>query len=230
MREGKSALCGEGGIGVILVVMGMHVLGLVESQQQQVSYPTVHHPQAVPLKRMSSSLVFCAASEMLVLSCTWNRYVGHFKPLPLAVGKDTKRPLLPSLSLLSRFHAESFMFVMEDAVLQLDWVFLGLWAGMSPTTFGCPGPHPAWSWMGPPRKGASTAPLGSLFQYLSTLSVKNFFLMSNLNLSSFSLKLFPIFYHYPSMFLLHDLTLCQCVLLALCSPICIPASELHVLA
>lgn len=70
MREGKSALCGEGGIGVILVVMGMHVLGLVESQQQQVSYPTVHHPQAVPLKRMTSSLVFCAASEMLVLSCT----------------------------------------------------------------------------------------------------------------------------------------------------------------
>lgn len=48
MREVKSALCGEGEIGVILVVMGMHVLGLVESQQQQVSYPTVHHPQPVP--------------------------------------------------------------------------------------------------------------------------------------------------------------------------------------
>lgn len=65
MREVNSALCREGGIGVILVVMGMHVLGLVEGQQQQVSYPVVYHPQPVPLKRMSSPLLFCADSEML---------------------------------------------------------------------------------------------------------------------------------------------------------------------
>lgn len=37
MREVNSALCRKGGIGVIPVVMGMHVLGLVEGQQQQVS-------------------------------------------------------------------------------------------------------------------------------------------------------------------------------------------------
>jgi len=36
--------------------------------------------------------------------------------------------------------------------------------------------------------GASTAPLGNLFQCLTTLVVKNFFLISNLNLPSFNLK------------------------------------------
>ena len=39
---------------------------------------------------------------------------------------------------------------------------------------------------------ASTAALGSLFQHLTTLLEKNFFLTSNLNLPSFSLKPFPL--------------------------------------
>ena len=38
------------------------------------------------------------------------------------------------------------------------------------------------------RDGASTASLGNLFQCLSTLIGKNFFLISNLNPPSFSLK------------------------------------------
>jgi len=38
------------------------------------------------------------------------------------------------------------------------------------------------------REGAATASLGSLCQRLTTLTVKNFFLISNLNLPSFSLK------------------------------------------
>jgi len=42
------------------------------------------------------------------------------------------------------------------------------------------------------RNGAPTASLGNLFQYLTPLWVKNFFLTSNLNLLSFSLKLFPL--------------------------------------
>jgi len=42
------------------------------------------------------------------------------------------------------------------------------------------------------REGAATAPLGNLFQCLTTLMVKNFFLISNLNLPSFHLKLFPL--------------------------------------
>ena len=38
------------------------------------------------------------------------------------------------------------------------------------------------------RERASTSTLGNLFQCLTTLTIKNFFLTSNLNLSSFSLK------------------------------------------
>ena len=41
-------------------------------------------------------------------------------------------------------------------------------------------------------QGWPTAPLGNLFQLLTTLSVKNFPLASNLNLPSFSLKPFPL--------------------------------------
>jgi len=42
------------------------------------------------------------------------------------------------------------------------------------------------------REGASTASPGNLFQYLTTLIVKNFLLLSNLNLPSFSLKPLPL--------------------------------------
>ena len=42
------------------------------------------------------------------------------------------------------------------------------------------------------RDGASTVSLGSLCQSLTTLWVKDFFLTSNLNLPSSSLKLFPL--------------------------------------
>jgi len=43
-----------------------------------------------------------------------------------------------------------------------------------------------------PREGVSTASLGNLFQCLTTLMVKNFFLVSHLNLPSFSLEQFPV--------------------------------------
>jgi len=42
--------------------------------------------------------------------------------------------------------------------------------------------------LNPAREGAATASLGNLGQGLTTLTGKNFFLMSNLNLPSFSLK------------------------------------------
>ena len=42
------------------------------------------------------------------------------------------------------------------------------------------------------REGASTASLGNLFQCLASLIVKNFFLIPNLNLPSFSLKPIPL--------------------------------------
>ena len=42
------------------------------------------------------------------------------------------------------------------------------------------------------REGAATASLGNLRQGLTTLMGKNFFLISNLNLPSFSLEPFPL--------------------------------------
>jgi len=42
------------------------------------------------------------------------------------------------------------------------------------------------------REGAATASLGNLGQGLTTLAIKNFFLISNLNLPSFSLKPLPL--------------------------------------
>ena len=42
------------------------------------------------------------------------------------------------------------------------------------------------------REGAATASLGNLFQGLTTLMVKNLFLISNLNLPSFSSEPFPL--------------------------------------
>ena len=42
------------------------------------------------------------------------------------------------------------------------------------------------------RDGASTTSLGNLFQRVTTLWVKNFFLISNLNLPCLSLKPFPL--------------------------------------
>jgi len=42
------------------------------------------------------------------------------------------------------------------------------------------------------REGAARAALGSLFQCLTTLTVKDFFLISKLNLPSFSLKPSPL--------------------------------------
>ena len=42
------------------------------------------------------------------------------------------------------------------------------------------------------RDGASTPSLGSLFQHLSTVSVKNFLLISRLDLPSLNLKPFPL--------------------------------------
>jgi len=46
--------------------------------------------------------------------------------------------------------------------------------------------------LNPAREGAATAPLGNLGQGLTTLMVKNFFLISNPKLPSFSLKPFPL--------------------------------------
>jgi len=42
------------------------------------------------------------------------------------------------------------------------------------------------------RDGASTTSLGNLFQCVTTLCVKNFLLISNLNLPCLSLKPFPL--------------------------------------
>jgi len=46
--------------------------------------------------------------------------------------------------------------------------------------------------LNPAREGAVTASLGNLGQCFTNLMVKNFFLISHLNLPSFSLKPFPL--------------------------------------
>ena len=70
------------------------------------------------------------------------------------------------------------------------------WAGTYSTRPGCSKPHPTWPWTLPGR-GAVTASLGNLCQCLTTLMVKNFFLISHLNLPSFSLELFPLATTHP---------------------------------
>ena len=63
---------------------------------------------------------------------------------------------------------------------------------------GFPGSHQAWPSMSP-GTGVCATTLGSLFQWLAALWV-NFFIMSNVNISSFSLKPFPsLSYHYLSV-------------------------------
>ena len=63
--------------------------------------------------------------------------------------------------------------------------------GTSSTRPVCSKPHPAWPGNAS-REGAATASLGNLFQCLTTLMVKNFFLIFDLNLPSFSLKPLPL--------------------------------------
>ena len=58
----------------------------------------------------------------------------------------------------------------------------------APQQLSCPGPHPTWSWA-PPGMGPYSFS-GQLCQRLTSLWVKNFPLTSNLNLSSFIIKLF----------------------------------------
>jgi len=52
-----------------------------------------------------------------------------------------------------------------------------------------------------PREGTSTASLGNLSQCLTTLTVKNFLLISNLNPPSSSLKPFLLVLSLPAQFL-----------------------------
>ena len=61
------------------------------------------------------------------------------------------------------------------------------WAGTSSIRAGCSGPHPTWSWIFP-RMGLHYPSGQNPFQRFTTLTVKNFFLISCPNLPSLSLK------------------------------------------
>lgn len=61
--------------------------------------------------------------------------------------------------------------------------------GQASTNSSCSEPHPAWSEI---LDVASTPFLGNLCQWLTTLTIKNVFLISNLNMPSFSLGLLPL--------------------------------------
>jgi len=64
-----------------------------------------------------------------------------------------------------------------------------LCAGSPTTRPGCPEPRPA---LNVSRDGASTTSLGNLFQCVTTLCVKNFLLISNLDLPCLSFKPFSL--------------------------------------
>ena len=61
------------------------------------------------------------------------------------------------------------------------------------------------------RDGASTASLGNLFQCVTTLFVKNFLLISNLNLPCLNFKPFPLVLSqlFPLLFMLCYLGICE---------------------
>ena len=61
------------------------------------------------------------------------------------------------------------------------------------------------------RKGAFTTSLGNLFQCLTTLTVKNFFLTSSLNLPFSSLKPFPLVLSLPVL-IKNNVKLCSLAL------------------
>ena len=69
---------------------------------------------------------------------------------------------------------------------KLAWVGRDLKTGTSHTRPGCPKPHPTWPWA--LRGMEHSLSLGRLLKWLTTLWVNNFFLISILNLPSFSLK------------------------------------------
>lgn len=69
------------------------------------------------------------------------------------------------------------------------------WTRTPFTRSGCSGP-PSNLTLNTARDEASTIFLGTLFQCLTTLTVTNFFLKSNLNLLPLSWKAFPLFCHY----------------------------------
>ena len=62
------------------------------------------------------------------------------------------------------------------------------WTELPTTRWSCPAPHPTWNWM-PPEMGHDSFS-GQPVLSLTTIRMKNFFLASNLNLPSFSLKSF----------------------------------------
>jgi len=63
------------------------------------------------------------------------------------------------------------------------------WTGTVNNRSGCPGPDPASTWQYPE---VDHPHLGCVFQCLTTLTLKYFSLISNLNLLSISLKTFPL--------------------------------------
>jgi len=64
------------------------------------------------------------------------------------------------------------------------------WAELSPTSSGCPGPHPTWPWA-PPEMGHHSFS-GQLCQHLTTLWLKIFPQIFDLTFLCFSLKPFSI--------------------------------------
>jgi len=103
-------------------------------------------------------------------------------------------------------HVNSFLFLSVKTTIIESWnehrlIWVGrdhksmppqplLWAGLPPTNWGCPGPHPTWPWA-PPGMGHHRFS-GQRCQHLTVTWGKNFFLTSNLYYPSFGLNPFRL--------------------------------------
>lgn len=91
---------------------------------------STYSPEENVLLVLFSPLLHCADSVLFILHCNWNKYVGDFKLLPVALGQDTERPSLPLFSPLPTNMLRASVFLPKDAVPQLDWMFLSSSEGL----------------------------------------------------------------------------------------------------
>lgn len=91
-----------------------------------------------------------------------------------------------------KYHRIIDFFWLENTFNRRIIEWFGLYGTF--TRPGCSKPSPTYSWWSPRYRATTTSP-GNLCQGLSTFTVKNFFLIFNLDLPSFSLNLFPFIIH-----------------------------------
>lgn len=115
--------------GVSLVGMGKHDLESWGRASNSYCLPhSAYSPEENVLLVLFPPLLRCADSVLFILNCSWNKYVGDFKPLHWV-------KTLKGLHCLCFLHSPANMlrasvFLPRDAVPQLDWMFLSASGGL----------------------------------------------------------------------------------------------------